>query len=36
MAHEIDDKQARKKELDVKNGRPVDAEDEDDDEDAEE
>jgi len=33
MAHEIDDKNARKKELDVKNGRPVDAEEDGDEED---
>lgn len=33
MAHEIDDKTARKKELDMKNGKPVDAEDDEDEDD---
>lgn len=32
MAHEVNDKAAKKRELDVKNGRPVDAEDDEDDE----
>lgn len=35
MAHEVDDSTARKKQLDMKNGKPVDADEDDDSEDSE-